>query len=179
MALGRKPLRAAPALLVAAILAGCGAGEQLSQAEASRLQATLDEVAERNDQGDCAGASSSVVGLRRQVRALDRDVDEDLRNTLRASTAHLAGLVRRKCAQPTPAPTISEPQPELTEPPQTTPTEPETDSGGEQPDQGGGEQGGTEKEGEEQQDKAEKAREEVLKQLEKQQKKQGGKEGRD
>ncbi len=160
MAVRATAVRAAPALLIAASLAACGAGEQLSPADASRLQVTLNEVAARNESGDCTGATSSALGLRRQIRGLDRDVDEDVRQTLRSSAAHLAGLVREKCAQPPPPPTISEPESEPTQPSETTPTEPPVDSGEEQQDY--------ERDAQAEQDKARKERQKQLEEAQRQ-----------
>lgn len=123
-------LRVLPALLVVPILAACGGGEQLSPADAGQLQATLDEVAGRHERGDCGGARTSTLELRRQIRGLDRNVDENLREGLRLSASRLASLVKDQCVEPPPppAPAVSEPQTEQTEPQQTTPVEPQPDS---------------------------------------------------
>jgi hypothetical protein len=112
----RPPPHRARAIAVAAALAvagaafalGCGGddsggGRKLSQARASSLLATLDQI----EQDVSAGERTAT--LRDQVGSLER-VSRELRSALEGSAARLQSLVERKC-EPAPAPApVVEPQ---------------------------------------------------------------------
>ena len=122
----RRHLAALMAGALLAIPAGCGSseeeGEPLPRDAVAAIDARLDEVQRRYDEGtgnDNRGAcedieEDSYKAIEDTVDNLPEDVDEDIRDALEASLARLQELTREGCSN------IEEKQkPE----PETTPTE--------------------------------------------------------
>jgi len=149
--------------------AGCGSddegGKQIPAATAAALEAELDNVQDRLDNGSPGACEDILEGPRGPNRAqvqqvidgLPGDVDPDVRQALQESFDNLWSLVESKCqelqadepAQTTPTdtqtettPTETEPQPTETTPPPTD-TEPTTPDEQPLPPEGDGDNGGT------------------------------------
>jgi hypothetical protein len=142
----RTPGRILALTLVAAAaaVAGCGGDEEgkgIPQATATGLQAQLDTVQRRIDQGS-AGACKDIVegsnGPNKQqaqdlIDSMPDDVDSDVKSALQDSFDHLWDLVEQDCedkaskdkTHTTPTETQQETTPTETET-ETTPTETET-----------------------------------------------------
>lgn len=144
-----RPWRAIAVLLaVAAGLAftGCGGddeGAPIPRATATALNAELDGVQGRLDQGSAGACNDILEGPRgpnrdqaqRLIDSLPDDVDSDVRSALQDSFDRLWDLVEQECedkaqreedTQPEPQPepdTETETTPTETTPPETTPTE--------------------------------------------------------
>jgi hypothetical protein len=126
-ALLRPPRRLVPAValcIMVAVLFACGGDDEqrklLSQKSASRLDATLGQVAQRVSDGDCTGAGTQAAALRAQIDALPPRTSSKLRIALADSSEHLQSLVEQRCepaaeATPevtTPDPTVTDETPE-------------------------------------------------------------------
>src|SRR5215208_587488 len=110
-------------LLVALVLAGCGSENPrlLRQADADRLSAKVDEVAQLASDGDCAEARDAVDEARQLVTELPRSTSQRLRQNLMDWLEHLEERVPRDCkAKKEQTPTAT---PSATETPTGTPTE--------------------------------------------------------
>jgi hypothetical protein len=95
------------AVAIATGLAGCGSdkeGKQLPASSASQLEAQLNSIQSRIDNGS-VGACDDITGgdepntteVQRVIDRLPNDVDGDLRNAVQNSFDHLFDLVQREC----------------------------------------------------------------------------------
>jgi hypothetical protein len=110
-------------------LAACGDGgsqPELSSERASRLEATLDEIEQRVNEGDCEGAAAQAATLEQRAADLGERVDGDLRQALSSGSARLSSLVQSECEPAA-----------VAEPTVTTPAEPEQPQGTTQENQPG------------------------------------------
>jgi hypothetical protein len=143
---GSRRILAAAVVGVALAAAGCGGdeeGKQIPAATATGLQAQLDKVQARVDQGS-AGACRDIIDApesrgpnKQQVQdlidSMPDDVDSDVKSALQDSFDNLWGLVEQDCEEKeseeeqntTPTDTQEETTPTETEE-ETTPTTPET-----------------------------------------------------
>lgn len=133
-----------------ASLPGCGGNgnnrKLLSHASASKLQSSLNDVEQRVNEGDCAGARSQASTLQQQVDGLPRRTNRKLRRALSAGTSRLVSLVDGECQ---PATTTTDTTPTVA--PTTTETTPQNEPPGQKKkdktkpqDQGKGKQKGNE-----------------------------------
>jgi hypothetical protein len=122
--------RLAPALVAAALLAGCGQTNPALIPE-DRAQAVLDaidQVQSACDDSNVQDAQRAVADLSAQVNELPRSVDSKLKRNARQWVVQIQRRVDRDCkadATPTPTPTETEtptPTPTETETPTPTPT---------------------------------------------------------
>ena len=140
--MSRRPI-VALGLLLAALAAGCGREEQtlIPESDASRLTATVDEIAAACDDEKPDEARAAVTAANQQVSELPRRVDAELRRNLREWLNHIDERVEQDCepeetptptatAAPTEAPTST---PEPTETPTPEPTETPTPAPTEEP----------------------------------------------
>ena len=106
-----------------AFLAGCGQSnpELIPQANADTLNSTADNIQAACEKADRSEARAQVRLAQREIDALPRTVDPDLKENLEAWIEHINDRIARDCrAEETPTPT-----PEETEGPTETaaPTE--------------------------------------------------------
>src|SRR5215208_5033004 len=96
-------------LLVALVLAGCGSENPrlLRQADADRLSAKVDEVAQLASDGDCAEARDAVDEARQEVTELPRSTSQRLRQNLTDWLEHLDDRVRSDCTTQEETPTAT------------------------------------------------------------------------
>jgi hypothetical protein len=113
-ATGRR--RAALALLVAALAAGCGGdsskdSELLSPASGRTLQGTLDEIERALNASECGLALQHATALAGRVESLPSRLAREARSALSASASRLEELVRERCERaPSPAGSQAAPQ---------------------------------------------------------------------
>jgi hypothetical protein len=141
------------------MLAGCGGDEidgEVTQDQATALNATLAAVESAVDTDQCEAAQSQVDQFVEQVDGLPAEAGEELKNELRDAATHLEGLIDTECTPPTtttpPEETTTTAPPEdttttttttATEPPEdTTTTTDEEPPNGDSSGPGGG-NGGT------------------------------------
>lgn len=125
-------------LLVAALLiAGCGRDNPhlIAQDRADKLSSTVDEVARRVSDHDCAGARQALTDARNQVIELPPGTSRGLRTNLRQWLNHLGERIQTDCteAEATPTATATATATETatataTETPTETPTPTPTES---------------------------------------------------
>ncbi len=125
-----KRLLAALVCGAALLASGCGSdneGKDLPKSSVSSLQASLDSIQRRFEQGDGAcrdvteGSDTDVKAVQSKIDALPADVDKDVKDALQESFDNLFDLVKQECSQTDTTPT--ETTPTETTPPETTPTE--------------------------------------------------------
>jgi hypothetical protein len=120
----------APALIAAALLAGCGETNRalIPEDRAQALQNTLDQVESACADHDTQGAQRANDNLSAQVNELPRRVDSDLKRNMQDWVQQIDKRIDRDCkeeATPTPTPTETEtptPTPTATETATPTPT---------------------------------------------------------
>jgi outer membrane murein-binding lipoprotein Lpp len=141
----------APALVAAALLAGCGqTNTRLIPADrAQELEATLDQVESACAGGEAQEAQSALDDLSAQVNELPRKVEAKLKRNMRDWVSQIERRLERDCKPeetPTPTPTETEtptptetatPTPTATETATPTPTVTETPAPTTTPDAGG------------------------------------------
>jgi hypothetical protein len=148
--------RAAPllGLVAAALLAGCGQTNPklITQSDADRLTAAVDQIQEACTSGDAAKVRSLVSDADHRVSELPRRTDRNLKKNLNTWLAHIDSRAERDCKPeatpaPTQTPTVTEtptetatPTPTETSTPTPTPTATETPTATATatPDNGGG-----------------------------------------
>jgi hypothetical protein len=132
-----RPIAACLAALTAALLGlGCGSsdsgGADIPPETAAAINAKLDEVEKRFEDGKCEGSGSAESSLGSLREAVDgellADADEGFVADLNELLDHLAGLISEKCnpedeEEPTTDPTTTETTDTV---PETTDTVPET-----------------------------------------------------
>jgi outer membrane biosynthesis protein TonB len=101
-------LRAAlAALLVPALVAGCGGSDdsgRLTESRAASLRATLSEVERNFHAGECSAAVEQAAVLQSRASSLPSRVDRKIRRALVAGAERLQALVQERCQEPsTPA----------------------------------------------------------------------------
>jgi hypothetical protein len=129
--------RIALLLLLAVILVvtGCGGddeGAPIPAETATALDAELDDVQARIDQGSAGACKDILEGtngpnlerVRELIDALPEDVDPDVRSALEASFDRLWELVQDDCDEKAAQEEQAKPDPEPIEPETTTPTTP-------------------------------------------------------
>jgi hypothetical protein len=122
----------APALVAAALLAGCGQTNTrlIPQDRAQALESSLDQVESACAGGDAQEAQSALDDLSAQVNELPRKVDGKLKRNMRDWVSQIERRLERDCKPeetPTPTPTETEtPTPTETPEPTETPTATET-----------------------------------------------------
>jgi hypothetical protein len=137
-------------LVVALVVAGCGGddeGTPIPSDTATALNAELDRVQARIDQGSAGACRDILEGspakgpslerVRELIDAMPDKVDPDVRSALEQSFDRLWELVQDDCDQKAAQEEQAQPEPDTdtntnTDPEQTTPTEPEpppTDTG--------------------------------------------------
>jgi hypothetical protein len=101
----RTAYRTLTLILLVAALVGCGDSSNdanlLSRSSAADLRATLSQVQQKVESGDCNGAQDQVSLLEQQIDSLDTSVDSDLRSALVSSATRLQRLVAASCAAAT------------------------------------------------------------------------------
>jgi hypothetical protein len=92
-------------IVLVAALTGCGDSSNdanlLSRSSAADLRATLSQVQQKVESGDCNGAQDQVSLLEQQIDSLDTNVDSDLRAALVSSATRLQRLVSTACTAAT------------------------------------------------------------------------------
>jgi outer membrane biosynthesis protein TonB len=109
-------------VLASLLAAGCGGASKrdlLTAKEASKLEATVDEVDRLVDQKKCSAARDAALKGSQQAQDLARHVDDGLRNNLVDGFEHLVGEIEQNCQKPEKTPT---PSPSPTETPTEEPT---------------------------------------------------------
>jgi outer membrane biosynthesis protein TonB len=117
----------APALVAAALLAGCGEANEalIPEDRAQALLASVDEVQTACDEHDTQAAQQGIDSLSAEVNELPRQVDNQLRRNLRQWVRQLEGRIARDCQEETPTPEPTEtatPEPTETATPEPTET---------------------------------------------------------
>jgi hypothetical protein len=125
----------AAALVLCAVVAGCGGDEEgkgLPSAQVQLLDGRLDETQRRLDDGS-AGACRDILNdtqpeVGKIIDSLPNDVDADVRDALVESFDNLWSIVEGRCQEAgrEEESQQEEPEPTQTEPTQTEPTETET-----------------------------------------------------
>jgi hypothetical protein len=151
------------ALTLCLVSAGCGGddeGKPIPQATATSLNAELDNVQARLDNGSAGACKDILEGSRgpnrdrvtQLIDSMPDDVDADVRSALEDSFDNLWDLVQQECddraadeesqKEEEPRPTETEETPTETTPTETTPTEGDGDNGGGVSGNGNGNGGG-------------------------------------
>jgi outer membrane biosynthesis protein TonB len=113
----------------ALLLAGCGSENSalIPQHDADQLTALVSEAGDASAAGDCDRARRAVTEAERQLPALPRKTDADLKQNLRDWLDYLGGRIAKECKEPEPEQTATpEPTETATETPTPTPTETQT-----------------------------------------------------
>jgi hypothetical protein len=103
----RSSKRAVSTIALAALVAlvtgfaGCGNGKEdrslLTANRAGQLRSTLDDVERMIDDGDCEGATNTVLAFEQKVNALPARIDASLRDALSSGASRLQRLVASQC----------------------------------------------------------------------------------
>ena len=134
----------APALIAAALLAGCGESNRalISEYRAQALQEAIDQVESACADNNVQDAQQAIDDLSARVNELPRRVDNKLKQNLQDWVQQIDGRLDRDCEEEEPEPTET-PTAEPTETPTAEPTETptaeptETPAPTETPDTGG------------------------------------------
>src|SRR3954451_22569118 len=116
----------APLVVLAAVVGGCGESNPklIPQANADALTQSADKVQAACDDHDTTVARRELRNLEREIDALPRKVDSQLRENLQAWADQVQKRITRDCREeetPTPTPTPTE-----TEAPTQTPAPTQT-----------------------------------------------------
>ncbi len=118
----------ASALVAAALLPGCGGGNDPIPADAAQaLLRDIGTVERRAMAGECRKSRATLRRLTATARGLPEEVSADVRATLTGGVDRLGGLVQTQCRQkrpkpkPKPEPIVEEPATPVEPTPQATP----------------------------------------------------------
>ena len=101
--LGKRAILGAMATAACALaVSACGGEEEegtIPQDQAAQIEALLNQLEQRLDEGNCKGAEDTALEITIRVEALPDQVDGELRQTLVAASSNLVDQSRTQCEE--------------------------------------------------------------------------------